>query len=1395
MQDLDPASLLFIPRDEYAPLTLDPALFESVGDGVSSKMFTAPNPDAPPPLPEPLERLKTLAAQFDPTADHDTLASESGSKEAAESDAQRIPMTSAVVWESSWKYELDQRVLEINRPSIFDTFHDPTKSRIVGDEGSLSSFSSDSSSQESVSATQSQESGVDHFTRWSKRTLFGSLSHPAGQESLSSKQPLDTRDTVDVDFELPPLTKRPRDILDECAGNEASVGAGLPKGQKSEHQVRSAKAAKVHVTEPWSRLDTWSAAGKPLQQDTAVATRTREPASASTIVPDKLQLTWEMCSRYGPAVSPKKDIISPYVTEAGTRVFEAVYHKHMDYAYKFRPMPPTISREKLVDCMFLLLGGTASSVFTYNTKTLRFEMDAENVRIKGCSTLSLTSMLQDMMDAGTHMRRLVSMADTCINHPEGVGLIRIAFGRSLSSYLTFLQGSIVALQEASQERPTRILELYHKTHDMTVTLERLAHLCRCHISQDISDASLAYFGFHLPAGPDLLSMIYEHVQKLPVTNDPLWTALLLSILDQASKPYRDILSRWMGITPSVYDEEMPSAQQPQINGNPSQRTSTSIEQADATEFSIFDCHLQQSLQHLDPFGELFIHSKHGWSWDGSELIILGEPLDYEDEFRMHPSVKPAGFIDGQLADRILEAGKELQILVEFESRHPLIAHDRNFKETKNELAWFYVQKDITKHRIQSTKARNEVLHALAARLENMCWVAKRSIRTMKKDQKGKARALDRDMDQDQGLNHAGSTDTMDVDVNDQGALHNIGAQATSVASLELDLNPELQGFFALSSTLVHTSNISLACPDMMAFLLGPSSSSEFTPSSSTVPLHTFSRNEPIEANHGPSTATHPGSMSTMPSSRSRLETMAPLTVLAGQSLRYSIRARASLINTCVMSLYFHDMNLLGHLDIMERFFLMRDGHFIARLEEALFEEEMGLLSRCAQGTNEPQAARTTVSEGGSGDFPLNNDRRDSIVSIVSNASASSMSAWKNAKYQWPPRSGELEMTLTAVLLDCFQFSESHFEDARDLDDASEFEASDMEAEKDDQGQFLQTGEKCGPLQRPLDAKELEDSLAFAVKEYDDHTKICTDANALEALDFLYLDYKAPRPLRLLIFTPSAFEKYTRLFAFQLRLTRIDSTLKNVFRKLRTRQKSLSSISSAGSYGDGEQQYLQALKVEMDMLHRFRFEAQQIFSGFRGYIMDVAMGETWKQFMDRLRNVQAGLEDRILNCAESLDDDGDDDSDSDVDDHLDEGGELKDLAALNRYHDYILDRMLLQSLLKLKQAPILKVVHGILNSILRLARFVSSLPDLSELSLFIDEGTLHARLAKLQKLQDKFRATCQMLIKVLKVLDERGIGIEGVTKNKEPSTTDPGYRQHGYLQQLLLRLDMSGFNDN
>ncbi|KAG0324689.1 hypothetical protein BGZ99_001575 [Dissophora globulifera] len=646
MHDLDPATLLFIPRDEYAPINVDPALFESVGEGLAPSKFSLPAVTAAPmlsSLADPLERLKTLAARLDPEVSQHDLGSRSHQASYTEGhDASRkkvkkgsggIPehMGTTESWDAAWEQDLDQRVQSIDRRSIFDAFVDPSTSVFhtfsVDEDVSLPSlFRPETSLQESiVHSTQDKkgiaviptESGVDAYVGWNARSVFGSLSHPAG-----SSVPMNlSKGSADLTFELPPLTKRPRDILDDCTllddSSTARLSANRHAGNRSRSDVSPKGDPNMALTTDIleRRSDAWRDAGRPSQQDTAIDAGSQAPAGR----PDKVQLTWEMLTATGPKVPPEIPITSPYITEAGTRVFEAVYQKHLDYAFKFRPTPEIITHESLLDCAFLLLSGTPSSIFTFNADGMKFEIADQGVRIEGCSTGSIMNMLQDMLDVGTHMRRLVNVAELC---------------------------------------------------------------------------------------SDLLSMLVDEIHKEPTVSDPLWAALLMTLLDQASKPYRDILSRWLGMTPSAHTghdrtqlSEGTNARRlfsglgrnsSGIPGNSSSGNSGS-----SSELLIFDCHLQQSLQGLDPFGEFFVHSQHEWSWDGSAPIILADPLDYDAEFQMSEEILPARFLDEKIAEQMLEAGKELQILVEYEPRHPLIAYGRRTVERSGSgLEWYYIQEDV-----------------------------------------------------------------------------------------------------------------------------------------------------------------------------------------------------------------------------------------------------------------------------------------------------------------------------------------------------------------------------------------------------------------------------------------------------------------------------------------------------------------------------------------------------------------------------------------------------------------------------------------------------------------------------------------------------------------------------
>lgn len=375
---------------------------------------------------------------------------------------------------------------------------------------------------------------------------------------------------------------------------------------------------------------------------------------------------------------------------------------------------------------------------------------------------------------------------------------------------------------------------------------------------------------------------------------------------------------------------------------------------------------------------------------------------------------------------------------------------------------------LRRHRKECAKARAEVLDAVGTRLQTLGWISKTTTQSRRVGkQKATESVLESGSTQDAGL-------MMDLD---QPPFQQLPGQGTNMEpsgislGLGLGLDPDLLGFFSFSSSLGQTKDMTLACPDMTSFLLEPTT--------------------PIATNGSTPSGT-------AERKQIRLEGLAPLTVLAEQSLCYTIRARASLINTCVMSLYFHDLNLLAHLEIMERFMLMRDGQFVARLGEALFEDETGLLIRCAEAANEAAASEMTDAST----RPGTGTRLDRRVSVASTSSHTS--TWRTARLTWPPRSGEVEMTLRAVLLDCFQTDGSHeFENSQAVVDS---DLSDMEVEDGEVSRsYVRRSQKSRLLskRRKISSEELEETLAFAVKGYEDESTICRDANGMSFIIFVF----------------------------------------------------------------------------------------------------------------------------------------------------------------------------------------------------------------------------------------------------------------------------------------------------
>jgi hypothetical protein len=330
MQDRDPASLLFVPRDEYRPLQLDPELFESVGGGVSQRTFIIPEaPLKTPAKPshvsesDPLDRLKSLAAILDPQeGDKPDNSSDTRGGGAECKGSQRIRMGTAQSWESAWEQELDQRVLDIDQYNIFDKFCDLGTSSVLF-PGNQPVQPSSSLFLSGLRAPQD----VDLDREWRKLAVVDATSHPAGL-ALS---PSVTKDTLALSFDLPALAKRPRSILNDCLLRD-QVPRAIGKTNRHQQRDQEFRAPKVAKTQSLTRkvdnqkedrAETWRAAGKPVQDD---LTETHRGVNAKERLIQE-QLSWETCAKGGPRIVSSHLVMSPYVTEAGTSTFESVYQR------------------------------------------------------------------------------------------------------------------------------------------------------------------------------------------------------------------------------------------------------------------------------------------------------------------------------------------------------------------------------------------------------------------------------------------------------------------------------------------------------------------------------------------------------------------------------------------------------------------------------------------------------------------------------------------------------------------------------------------------------------------------------------------------------------------------------------------------------------------------------------------------------------------------------------------------------------------------------------------------------------------------------------------------------------------------------------------------------------
>ncbi|KAF9883726.1 hypothetical protein FE257_003018 [Aspergillus nanangensis] len=308
---------------------------------------------------------------------------------------------------------------------------------------------------------------------------------------------------------------------------------------------------------------------------------------------------------------------------------------------------------------------------------------------------------------------------------------------------------------------------------------------------------------------------------------------------------------------------------------------------------------------------------------------------------------------------------------------------------------------------------------------------------------------------------------------------------------------------------------------------------------------------------------------------------------------------------------------------------------------------------------------------------------------------------------WPPASSELRLVLIGLLDECSGAD----------DRLSDVESAEYRKER-----------------------ELPGGLSFSIRELkDEEIAKCKDPDAIEALDFLCLQYK-PSDVLGTIITQRSLGRYDRLFKHLLRLLRMVSVVKGLIRDS-TARNSLS--------GDPR-----------NVFQRFRVDCQHFILALGDYCFHIGVESTWQRLQDTLSNIEACLEkgdiDGTIEAAHSV-------------------------PSLRRHHEEVLDQMLFALFLSKRHTEAAKLLESIFGTILTFA-------PLSRIDGM--RGVRHESETTVRRLYALFRKQTAGFVGYLRGLDSARSSSK--LFGRSGSAVSPKEASTLVFEQLLARLDVKKY---
>ncbi|KIJ50502.1 hypothetical protein M422DRAFT_224566 [Sphaerobolus stellatus SS14] len=396
--------------------------------------------------------------------------------------------------------------------------------------------------------------------------------------------------------------------------------------------------------------------------------------------------------------------------------------------------------------------------------------------------------------------------------------------------------------------------------------------------------------------------------------------------------------------------------------------------------------------------------------------------------------------------------------------------------------------------------------------------------------------------------------------------------------------------------------------------------------------------------------------------------------------------RASTLSNAVLRLYLKTLNLDVHLQLLRSYMLITLPSFKGHLVQALFSDDIQIRADLPPGyrthdTKEALSLATSLAE-------------QTRYGVGLNPGLSKTGAW-------PPGGADLAFSLRTVIDDT-------------LDD--HFEENDP---------WYEGVSKLGFAIRDLPVGDGRESWLNPI--------------SIEALDFLYLDYKPAYPINIVL-SPEILSKYQRAFTFILRVFRVETTLRLSYRCLFHSKIPLFPYSS------------QARSIAFNL----RFQMQSFVMAFGNYVFDTIIAGNFDNYLQTISELRSALEEQEM---------------------LQNG--IANIFELRASHSQLLDRILSGCLLRGVQRQAGDTLKNLFDTILSFGSLIENLYYGR-----IREGSAAVELSELNA---TYQSQMHRFILVVHTMASKEQGIDAMTPEDE-RILDHQRVKGSHLEDLLTRID-------